>query len=143
MYFANVDKQREDALAKVKNDDAIDNEKKDEAADKLARRSIESEIVRSIGGRLTDVREKQGLTGRAMSEEFPLYCNADGSNLSRWENGNRIPPLGFLVQLHEKWGVDLAWLIVGAPSSKSPVSEELQAAFDTFSKLFVGYAFGN
>ena len=102
--------------------------------------AAKANIMRDIGNRLTQLRTEHG---RLTQNEF-LRCfvgtapNRD-TTLSKYENGNFGSIISnwvcFMVHLHNKWGVDLNWLLVGDDAPVIHLPSEVQQAIATLKEF--------
>ena len=70
----------------------------------------DKELNREVGGRVKDLRERNGLTQSELAKFIGL---ADGGTLSKYENGSRGFGFGHLEKICEKFGVSLDQLVFG------------------------------
>lgn len=68
-----------------------------------------SEQVRQIAMRITDLREISDYTVAQMAE----ICEISPEEYARYESGETDIPISFLLQLNEKFGVDMTELLTG------------------------------
>jgi len=61
----------------------------------------------SIGSRIKQIR------GKVSREDFARKIGADKSTIQRYENEDNIPKGDILRRIHERFGVDLNWLLTG------------------------------
>lgn len=92
-----------------------------------------NKIGRDLGERLTSIRESKRLTQEEFLRQLDETSPKTSSGYSRWENGQRAPDVCFLVQLHEKWHVDLNWLIAGDKQPVPQLPSEVEKAITTLS----------
>ena len=95
------------------------------------REEIEKSYFRDLGKRLYFFRMKQHLTQQRMIDELQPTSPQTTSAYSKWESGTASPSIAFLVQLHERWGVDLNELLAGDVPARSPLPHEVRAAIFT------------
>ena len=89
---------------------------------------MRASICRDFGNRLTELREKHKLTQPEMMRQFDESTPLSSPGYSRWENGTSQPDIAFLKQLHDKWRVDLNWLIAGDEHFVPDLPFEVQEA---------------
>lgn len=93
--------------------------------------------LKAIGRRLTSIREGMGLTINEMAETLFLSY----SGLKKLEEGNSFIGASVLILLHERYGVDLLWLLLGRHTTHDDVCLGLmhlnrEELFDIFVRLF-------
>ncbi len=62
-----------------------------------------------IGNFLADLRKKQGLTQEALGEKLGVT----NKTVSRWENGNYLPPVEMLQELSKLYAVSINEILCG------------------------------
>lgn len=62
-----------------------------------------------IGNFLTDLRKEQGLTQEALGEKIGVT----NKTVSRWENGNYLPPVEMLQELSKLYSVSINEILCG------------------------------
>lgn len=73
-----------------------------------------------IGNFLKELRKEKGKTQEEIAEMFGISSRS----VSRWENGNTMPDLGFLVELADYYNVDIREIIDGERKSEIMEREE-------------------
>lgn len=63
----------------------------------------------SIGKRLTETRKEQSLN----QIEFAELLGVSQSAYKNYERDFRLPPVSFLIKLHEAYESDLSWILLG------------------------------
>lgn len=63
----------------------------------------------SIGSRLRIVRNNLHKT----RDEFALELNTSRNTIARYESDERVPSVEYLLAIHQKYGVNLHWLLLG------------------------------
>ena len=87
-----------------------------------------------IGERLKLLRERH-LDGRKLRQvEFAEKLGVVRDKISRIENGKQAVDLNLLINIGQKFNVDLHWLITGE-SFKSEAEEQLKACAEKLGKL--------
>jgi len=87
-----------------------------------------------IGERLKLLRERH-LDGRKLRQvEFAEKLGVVRDKISRIENGKQAVDLNLLINISQKFNVDLHWLITGE-SFKSEAEEQLKACAEKLGKL--------
>ena len=87
-----------------------------------------------IGERLKLLRERH-LDGRKLRQvEFAEKLGVVRDKISRIENGKQAVDLNLLINISQKFNVDLHWLITGE-SFKSEAEEQLKACAEKLVKL--------
>ena len=87
-----------------------------------------------IGERLKLLRERH-LDGRKLRQvEFAEKLGVLRDKISRIENGKQAVDLNLLINISQKFNVDLHWLITGE-SFKSEAEEQLKACAEKLVKL--------
>ena len=87
-----------------------------------------------IGERLKLLRERH-LDGRKLRQvEFAEKLGVLRDKISRIENGKQAVDLNLLINISQKFNVDLHWLITGE-SFKSEAEEQLKACAEKLGKL--------
>jgi len=71
-----------------------------------------------LGDRLKGVREKLGLS----QTEFAERCGVTMRSQRNYEKDERQPDAGYLMRIHQEFGVDITWLLTGM-SSQLQVAE--------------------
>lgn len=89
---------------------------------------MQQDARREFGNRLTELREKHDLSQPEMMRVFAESTPLTTSGYSRWENGHTSPDIAFLKQLHDKWKIDLNWLIAGDENFVPELPIEVQTA---------------
>ena len=87
---------------------------------KLRKSSLSDEST--IGGRLKKIREEKRLTQMQCIEIFEVFC----CNIQMWsqiENNHKHIDAYLFQALHDKWGVDLHYLICGV--QPQPISNPI------------------
>ncbi len=74
----------------------------------------------AVGKYLAQLRKEQNLTQEQLGEKL----HVTNKTVSRWENGNYMPPVDALQQLSELYGVSINEILSGRPLP----AEEYQAA---------------
>lgn len=73
-----------------------------------------------IGGFIAELRKERGLTQEKLAECLGI----SNKTISRWENGNYLPPVEMLMELSKFFGVSINELLSG----KRLVEDEAQSA---------------
>lgn len=76
----------------------------------MSKPEFRSEEVRLIGERLKQARESLNLSQRAFGNSLGL---PGPESISRWERGQAFPPTEILLQVYEKHGISIEWLLTG------------------------------
>lgn len=96
---------------------------------------FEKELKQQIAKRLREIREKHFESQGEAISTIDYRLISDNSAWSRYETGiNAIPSIVY-KELHDKWGVDLNWLIAGAETTVPELSFEVQEALSVLSKF--------
>jgi len=66
-------------------------------------------MSKEIGERVFSVRTNAGLNQR----DFATQLGTSSGGISQIESGKTMPGGDFLLRLHEKFGVDVTWLLTG------------------------------
>lgn len=81
-----------------------------------------------IGKFLADLRHERGLTQEQLGEKL----GTSNKTISRWENGNYMPPVEMLAELSEFYGVSINEIIsgkrLGEQEEKTAAEENLKEA---------------
>lgn len=75
-----------------------------------------------IGNFLTDLRKEQGLTQEALGEKIGVT----NKTVSRWENGNYLPPVEMLQELSKLYAVSINELLCGERIEKEQYQEKAE-----------------
>ena len=76
-----------------------------------------------IGNFLTELRKEQGLTQEALGEKIGVT----NKTVSRWENGNYLPPVEMLQELSKLYAVSINELLCGERIPKENYQEKAEA----------------
>ncbi|UZA24934.1 helix-turn-helix domain-containing protein [Moraxella bovis] len=69
-----------------------------------------------FGNRLRQIRNSHNLT----RPEFAKSLEVGSTSLHHYENGERLPDVGFLIKLKDLYHVDIGWLIFGQKETDLP-----------------------
>jgi len=75
-----------------------------------------------IGNFLTELRKEQGLTQEALGEKIGVT----NKTVSRWENGNYLPPVEMLQELSKLYSVSINELLCGERIPKENYQEKAE-----------------
>ncbi|OPH35996.1 helix-turn-helix domain-containing protein [Moraxella equi] len=67
-----------------------------------------------FGNRLRQVRTSHNL----VRQEFAQSLGIGLTSLHHYENGERLPDVGFLIKLQDLYNVDINWLVLGQSSTE-------------------------
>lgn len=106
--------------------------------------AVEGEQLATPGGRLRWIREVVlGLSNDRMAELLAGMADFDvaGPTVSRYETGNRNPPLEYYVAVAEVSGVSLDWIILGRGelTTAGEIIERMRDALDRWQGLLGVY----
>lgn len=75
-----------------------------------------------IGNFLTELRKEQGLTQEALGEKIGVT----NKTVSRWENGNYLPPVEMLQELSKLYAVSINEILCGERIPKENYQEKAE-----------------
>lgn len=75
-----------------------------------------------IGSFLAELRKEQGLTQEALGEKLGIT----NKTVSRWENGNYLPPVEMLQELSELYAVSINEILCGERIAKEQYQEKAE-----------------
>lgn len=87
-----------------------------------------------LGERLKLLRERHLDDRKFRQDEFAEQLGVDRDKISRIENGKQAVDLNLLINIAQKFNVDLHWLITGE-SFKSEAEEQLEVCAEKLGKL--------
>lgn len=71
-------------------------------------------LVQAIGARLAITRNGLGLSQAAMAQALGMSARG----YANYERGSRSIPVESLVEMHEQFGVDLNWILLGMKAAR-------------------------
>lgn len=86
--------------------------------------------MKKMGQRIKHVRESHGID----QDAFGVAIGAARNTIYRWEKGLAYPPADVLFIVHEKYGINIHWLVTGEGSMKGeeiPRDRQDAPALDT------------
>lgn len=129
-------KQKEEALKHSKGKRICDGNGLEENLDAMVLREVTSDILRGIGNRLVEIREKQGLTQKEVAQEFRVCQTITDTALSKWESGTNAVSIIYLLWFSQRFDVDLHWLMTGERrNSQNEIKEEALQKVQELSKI--------
>ena len=87
-----------------------------------------------IGNFLAELRKEQGLTQEALGEKIGVT----NKTVSRWENGNYLPPVEMLQELSKLYSVSINELLCGEHIAQENYQEKAE---ETLSSILAGNSF--
>ena len=75
-----------------------------------------------IGSFLAELRKEQGLTQEALGEKLGVT----NKTVSRWENGNYLPPVEMLKELSELYAVSINEILCGEHIEKEQYQKKAE-----------------
>lgn len=87
-----------------------------------------------IGNFLANLRKEQGLTQEALGEKLGVT----NKTVSRWENGNYLPPAEMLKELSELYAVSINEILCGERIAKEQYQEKAE---ETLTKILTTGSF--
>lgn len=87
-----------------------------------------------IGNFLTELRKEQGLTQEALGEKIGVT----NKTVSRWENGNYLPPVEMLQELSKLYAVSINELLCG---ERIPAKDYQEKAEETLTDILSNSSF--
>jgi len=87
-----------------------------------------------IGNFLTELRKEQGLTQEALGEKIGVT----NKTISRWENGNYLPPVEMLQELSKLYAVSINELLCG---ERIPAENYQSKAEETITGILANSSF--
>ncbi len=87
-----------------------------------------------IGNFLANLRKEQGLTQEALGEKLGVT----NKTVSRWENGNYLPPVEMLKELSELYAVSINEILCGERIAKEQYQEKAE---ETITGILTGGSF--
>lgn len=87
-----------------------------------------------IGNFLAELRKEQGLTQEALGEKIGVT----NKTVSRWENGNYLPPVEMLQELSKLYSVSINELLCGEHIAQENYQEKAE---ETLSSILAGSSF--
>jgi len=87
--------------------------------------------MNSIGSHLRELREDAGLSLRELARQLEVHP----SNVSFWENQDKLPSSSILLKMAESLGVTVEELLGGKPRKENPARGRLAKLFAEASAL--------
>lgn len=78
--------------------------------------SVETTETRTIGRQIADARQLRSWTQRQLGEQIGIGA----SLVAKWEQGSRVPPYEWLVELDRVLGTDMAASATPTPRRRGP-----------------------